>query len=157
MGEVYPIAEGNNFLYSLFRQYRTAVIALINSAFGRDYVEGDIIETYRANTVCVKADIVRRYDFLLVEGVCGSKMACMTESEDDYGFWGRKPVCNDNVLWMNMCNIAVIRPNWDRRGGGNIKCVIDSPGGVLEYAISVVNVDDSEPEFTNLLKRMLGE
>lgn len=157
MGDIYPAAAGQNLFCEIVRKYSHAVFTLINNAFGRNYTEGDILEMQPGRVLYVKSDKIRRYDFFIADGIDGSRMACLTESEGEFGFWGNKPVCSKNMIWIEVCNIAVIRPMGDVPENGTVKCVIDSPGGALDYAVSVVTVDESEPEFAGLLRSMFGK
>lgn len=157
MGEVYPTATGQKQFCEIIRKYREAAFTIINNAFGRSYTEEDILDMWPGRVMCVMSDRIRRYDFISVEGKYGSRLACLTESDINAGLLGNNPCCTEDTLWIEMCNIAIVRPIRRDEENGVVKCVIDSPGGVMDYTLPVVTVDESEPEFAELLKYMFED
>lgn len=157
LGDTYPTYDERNKYREAERIHRDAVFTLINKAFNRCYGEEDVLEMRPRGVMYVKSDKVRRYDFIPVGKNCGTRMACLTESEVTSDNNVNKITCNGDTIWVEMCDMALIRPVCVKSAMDSVKCVIDSPGGTIDYRVNVVTVDENDYSFYSLHKCLSEE
>ena len=127
------------FLTKLVRDCKHIVIDTVNEAFSRNYKTDDKIEVLSYKTFSIISDRIRFYELKLAPLSGRGLVFCLTERESIDFTDGTVQLFFDELV-LNTGNVALIASQDFERDYRRIRCIIDTPGGTLKFAVPMVKL-----------------
>ena len=131
--------SATDILYRISQDYGELVINTLNKAFDRnDSPDGELI-ILSGHSFSVKADEKRVYECRLTDTVPSGIALCLVERESGGTDEARARLIFDELV-IDMGRVALIRPRDGRPVSEKARCIIDTPGGSVKFAIPHVRI-----------------
>ena len=131
--------KDKRILQRLYRDYRGVVIDTVNRAFDRNYSITDEVEILSYNSLAIKSDKTRIYECKVTKAEKGELALCLIEREHAGGLG--KAILGCNELFWDMGSLALIKTRNSEKYSDRMRCIIDTPGGAIKFAIPIVEVN----------------
>ena len=131
--------KDRRILQRLSQDYRGVVIDTVNRAFGRNYSITDELEILSYNSLALRSDKRRVYECKVTKAESGELALCLIEREHAGGSGKAMLECNE--LFLDMGSLALIRTRNSCKKQDKMRCIIDTPGGAIKFAIPIVEVN----------------
>lgn len=144
-------AKDGKFLQRLSSDYRGVVIDTVNKAFGRNYTVTDELEILSYNSIAIKSDRTRVYECKVTKAGNRDLALCLIEREHAGG--SGKVTLGCNELFLDMGSLALIRTRNSGKNSEKMRCIIDTQGGAVKFAIPTVEVNYESGQIMQMIKR----
>ncbi|MCR5428662.1 MAG: hypothetical protein K6F16_06690 [Lachnospiraceae bacterium] len=151
VADIEKLARKNiKILQRLSEDYRGVVIDTVNKAFGRNYSITDELEILSYNSLAIRADRERVYECKVTRTWSGELALCLIERGHAGGTGKAMLECNE--LFIDMGSLALIRTRNSGINSDRMRCIIDTPGGAIKFAIPIVEVDYERGQIMKMIK-----
>ena len=147
--------KDRRILQRLSQDYRGVVIDTVNRAFGRNYKITDELEILSYNSLALRSDKRRVYECKVTRAESGELALCLIEREHAGG--SGKVILECDELFLDMGSLALIRTRNSCKKQDKMRCIIDTPGGAIKFAIPTVEIDYERGQIMHLIESWAAE
>ena len=131
--------KDKRILQRLYQDYRGVVIDTVNRAFGRNYSITDEVEILSYNSLAIKSEKTRVYECKVTKAENRELAFCLIEREHAGGLG--KAILGCDELFLDMGSLALIKTGNSDDNSDRMRCIIDTPGGAIKFAIPIVEMN----------------
>ncbi|MBO4504879.1 MAG: hypothetical protein J5728_00470 [Lachnospiraceae bacterium] len=142
-------------LQRLSKDYRGVVIDTVNRAFGRNYSVTDELEILSYNSLALRSDKRRVYECKVTRAESGELALCLIEREHAGGSGKAMLECDE--LFLDMGSLALIRTRNSCKKQDKMRCIIDTPGGAIKFAIPTVEINYERGQIMHMIESWAAE